>query len=178
MTPRLTTRATRFWELNKAGRLLLPNAWDAASARVFEEAGFPAIGTTSAGIAYAEGLQDAEHIRRDAMVSAIARIASAVSIPVTADIEGGYGAGACDVAETVEAVLDAGAVGIISGRERTSCSCRCSSTRASSPALSARWAARSVSWRCRVRRQRAISLQPASQGSASGKWACWQRLAR
>jgi Phosphoenolpyruvate phosphomutase len=105
MTSGLTTRAARFRELNEAGRLLLPNAWDAASARVFEEAGFPAIGTTSAGIAYAEGYQDAERIHRDAMVRAIAKITGAVSIPVTADIEGGYGPSAHDVAATVDAVL-------------------------------------------------------------------------
>lgn len=108
----LMTRAARFRELNQAGRLLLPNAWDAASARVFEEAGFPALGTTSAGIAYVEGYQDAEHITRDAMVRAIAKIARAVSIPVSADIEGGYGPTAGDVGETVDAVVDAGAVGI------------------------------------------------------------------
>jgi 2-methylisocitrate lyase-like PEP mutase family enzyme len=112
MTSGLTTRALRFRELTEAGRLLLPNAWDAASARVFEEAGFPAIGTTSAGIAYAEGYQDAEHIHRDTMVRAIAKIASALSIPVSADIEGGYGPSARDVAATVDAVLDAGAVGV------------------------------------------------------------------
>ena len=56
--------AERFREQNRAGRLLLPNAWDAASARIFEDAGFSAVGTTSAGIAYAQGLQDAERISR------------------------------------------------------------------------------------------------------------------
>lgn len=104
--------AARFRDQNRAGRLLLPNAWDAASARVFEEAGFTAIGTTSAGIAYAEGFQDAERIGREAMVRAVAKIVRAVSCPVSADIEAGYGAGAADVAQTVEAVIDAGAVGI------------------------------------------------------------------
>jgi 2-methylisocitrate lyase-like PEP mutase family enzyme len=108
----LDARAARFRDLNRAGRLLLPNAWDAASARVFEQAGFGAIGTTSAGIAYAEGVQDAERIDRATMVRAVARIAGAVSVPVTADIEGGYGPDAADVARTVEAVLDAGAVGV------------------------------------------------------------------
>jgi 2-methylisocitrate lyase-like PEP mutase family enzyme len=105
-------RATRFRELTRAGRLLLPNAWDAASARVFEEAGFQAIGTTSAGIAYAEGYQDGERIGREAMVRSVATIVNAVSVPVNADIEGGYGPSAADVAQTVEAVLDAGAAGI------------------------------------------------------------------
>jgi 2-methylisocitrate lyase-like PEP mutase family enzyme len=104
--------AARFRDQNRAGRLLLPNAWDAASARIFEDAGFTAIGTTSAGIAYSQGLQDAEHIGRDAMIRTVATIVSAVSCPVSADIEGGYGASAADVAQTVDAVIEAGAVGI------------------------------------------------------------------
>jgi len=112
MTSPLTSRAARFRDLNKAGRLLLPNAWDAASARVFEAAGFGAIGTTSAGIAYAEGFRDGERMGRDRMVRAVARVVGAVSVPVTADIEGGYGPGAEDVAATVDAVLDAGAAGV------------------------------------------------------------------
>jgi 2-methylisocitrate lyase-like PEP mutase family enzyme len=104
--------AERFQGQHRAGRLLLPNAWDAASARIFEEAGFTAIGTTSAGIAYAHGLQDAQRISRDAMVKAVATIVGAVSCPVSADIEAGYGPSAADVAATVDAVLDAGVVGI------------------------------------------------------------------
>jgi len=104
--------AEEFQEQNRTGRLLLPNAWDAASARVFEEAGFTAIGTTSAGIAYAHGRRDAEQIDRDVMIRAVARIVDAVSCPVTADVEAGYGPGVADVAATVEAVIDAGAAGI------------------------------------------------------------------
>jgi 2-methylisocitrate lyase-like PEP mutase family enzyme len=104
--------AERFREQNRAGRLLLPNAWDAASARVFEKAGFTAIGTTSAGIAYAHGFQDAERIGRNAMVRAIATVVRTVSCPVSADIEAGYGSSARDVTATVDAVLDVGVVGI------------------------------------------------------------------
>jgi 2-methylisocitrate lyase-like PEP mutase family enzyme len=107
-----TLLASRFGELNRAGRLLLPNAWDAASARIFEAAGFPAIGTTSAGIAYARGLRDGEQITRDAMLIEIRNIVDAVACPVTADIEAGYVPSPNDVAATVEAVLDAGAVGV------------------------------------------------------------------
>ena len=106
------TRAAAFRDLNLAGRLVLPNAWDAASARIFELAGFPAIGTTSAGIAYARGFRDAERIGREAMVREIASIAAAVAAPVTADVEAGYGPRPEDVAETVEAVIDAGVVGV------------------------------------------------------------------
>lgn len=104
--------AARFRDLNLAGRLLLPNAWDAASARIFEQAGFPAIGTTSGGIANARGLPDGERIGRDAMVVEIASIVRAVDRPVTADIEAGYGHAPVDVAATVAAILDIGAVGV------------------------------------------------------------------
>lgn len=92
--------------------LLLPNAWDAASARLFEQAGFPAIGTTSAGIAFAQGYRDGEQIGRDEMVQVIARIVSAVHVPVTADIEAGYGAAPAKVAQTIQRVIAAGAVGV------------------------------------------------------------------
>jgi len=92
--------------------LLLPNAWDAASARLFQEAGFPAIGTTSAGIAFAHGYPDGEQIERDEMLQAITRIASLVQVPVTADIEAGYGETAADVAETIRRVIATGAVGV------------------------------------------------------------------
>jgi 2-methylisocitrate lyase-like PEP mutase family enzyme len=108
----LASRAARFKALNEAGSLRLPNCWDAASARLFQAAGFPAIGTTSAGIAWSHGMLDAEVITRDAMMRDIAAIVEAVDVPVTADIEAGYGPSPLDVAATVEATLDAGAVGI------------------------------------------------------------------
>jgi len=112
MTTDHATRAAHFRELNLKGRLLLPNAWDAASARVFERAGFPAIGTTSAGIANARGLPDGEAIGRTRMLEEIRTIVEAVRVPVTADIEAGYGDAAHDVARTVAAVLDLGVVGV------------------------------------------------------------------
>jgi 2-methylisocitrate lyase-like PEP mutase family enzyme len=108
----LQSAAARFLALNLEGNLLLPNAWDAASARVFEQAGFPAIGTTSAGIAWSRGLRDAERIGRDAMMSEVAAIVRTVACPVTADVEGGYGSAPSAVATTVAAVLDSGAVGV------------------------------------------------------------------
>jgi 2-methylisocitrate lyase-like PEP mutase family enzyme len=92
--------------------LVLPNAWDAASAAVFETAGFPAIATTSGGVANSLGYPDGENVPRDEMVGAIRRIACSVAIPVTADIEAGYGRKPKDVAATVKAVIAAGAVGI------------------------------------------------------------------
>jgi 2-methylisocitrate lyase-like PEP mutase family enzyme len=92
--------------------LVLPNAWDAASARIFEEAGFGAIGTSSAGVAFSLGYPDGEHITRDEMLSVVRRIARAVDVPITADVEAGYGSTPEAVAETARAVIDAGAVGM------------------------------------------------------------------
>ncbi len=88
--------------------LILPNAWDVASARIFEVAGFPAIGTTSAGIAASLGYPDGQHVSRDEMLEVVARIARSVAVPVSADVESGYG----DPLETARAVVAAGAVGM------------------------------------------------------------------
>ena len=92
--------------------LILPNAWDVASARIFEEAGFPAIGTTSAGIANSLGYPDGQRISRAEMLGVVPRIAHSVNIPVTADMESGYGASPEEIAETAREVLAAGAVGM------------------------------------------------------------------
>ena len=92
--------------------LVLPNAWDAASARIFEDAGFPAIGTSSAGIAFALGYSDGQRISRIEMLSVVHRISSAVRIPVTADVEAGYGDTPEEAAQTAQDVLAAGAVGM------------------------------------------------------------------
>lgn len=92
--------------------LVLPNAWDAASARIFEAEGFPAIGTTSAGVAAALGYPDGGVVPAREMVEAVARIARAVRVPVSADIEHAYGATPDAVADVVLRVIAAGAVGI------------------------------------------------------------------
>jgi len=92
--------------------LLLPNAWDVASARILEEAGHPAIATTSAGIAYSLGYADGQRISRDEMLSMVARIARAVRVPVTADLEAGYGTTPKAMADTVTAAIEAGAIGM------------------------------------------------------------------
>ena len=102
-----------FREAHKQHPLILPNAWDAGSARVIEEAGAAAIGTTSAGISWSKGMSDGQSLTRHQMVDAVRAIVEATDLPVSADIESGYGNGAPhDVAETVEAILAAGAVGI------------------------------------------------------------------
>jgi len=91
---------------------VLANAWDVASARVMEELGYPAIATTSAGVAAALGYPDGQRIPREEMLEAVARIARAVRVPVTADVEAGYGTTAKDMAETAKALIAAGAVGM------------------------------------------------------------------
>nr|WP_199831660.1 isocitrate lyase/phosphoenolpyruvate mutase family protein [Streptomyces sp. ERV7] len=87
--------------------LILPGPWDAASARVYEEAGFPALATPSAGVAASLGYADGE-TPGDEMFAAVARIVRAVSVPVSADVEGGYGLAP---KELVARLLDTGAVG-------------------------------------------------------------------
>jgi 2-methylisocitrate lyase-like PEP mutase family enzyme len=107
-----TDKAERLLQLHQSGRLLLPNAWDVGSARIFEAEGFPAIATTSAGVAFAQGYPDGQRIGRDEMLAIVARIAAAVQVPVTADVEAGYGHAPADVAETMRAVVASGAVGV------------------------------------------------------------------
>ena len=88
--------------------LVIGNCWDVASARIFERAGFQAIGTSSAGIAFSLGYPDGERVSRDEMMEVVARVARAVKVPVTADVEAGYG----DPVATARAVWAAGAVGM------------------------------------------------------------------
>src|SRR3984957_7088671 len=87
--------------------LLLPNVWDVASARIVEESGFKAIATSSAGVAFSLGYPDGQVIAREEMLAAMARIAKAVKVPVTADVESGYGKTPEDAARTARAVIDA-----------------------------------------------------------------------
>ena len=108
-----TKKAKDFYALHKGEDILvLPNAWDASSARLFEQSGFHAIGTTSAGIAYSLGYAEPERISREEMLLSIKRIVEAVSLPVSADIEAGYATNAEGVADTVKLVIAAGAVGV------------------------------------------------------------------
>ncbi len=106
-------KAEAFRAMHDRSRILvLPNAWDAMSARVIEEAGARAIATSSAGVAFSVGYPDGEAIPRDEMIAAIARIARVVTIPVSADIESGFGNDTRELAETIRRVIEAGAVGI------------------------------------------------------------------
>lgn len=105
----LAEQAEELRALHHTGRpLVLLNAWDADSARAVEAAGFPAVATTSGGVAAALGYEDGERMPADEAFAAVARMAGAVSVPVTADIESGYGLSA---EELVSRLLAAGAVG-------------------------------------------------------------------
>ena len=106
-------KAERFRKLHHGPRILaLPNVWDVASARILEEVGYPAIATSSAGVAFALGYPDGQRISRDAMLEVVARIARGVRVPVTADMESGYGTTVKNMVETAKAVIAAGAIGM------------------------------------------------------------------
>jgi len=105
--------ARTFKDLHDGSSLLiLPNAWDAGSARLMESLGAKAIATTSAGLAWSRGYPDGDALPVGELLSAVRGIARVVSVPLTVDIEGGYSSDPADVARLVTGVLDAGAVGI------------------------------------------------------------------
>lgn len=109
----LRDKAERLRALHRPGEpLVLVNIWDCASARLLERAGAPAIATTSAGVAFACGYPDGQRIPRERMLEEVAQICGAVSVPVTADLESGYGDSAESLQRTVNGMLDAGAVGL------------------------------------------------------------------
>ncbi len=106
-------KALRFAALHQGPEILvLINAWDAASARIFEADGCQAIATTSAGIANSLGHRDGQRISRAEMLEMVRRIAQAVSVPVSADVEAGYGETVEAAVETARGVLAAGAIGM------------------------------------------------------------------
>jgi 2-methylisocitrate lyase-like PEP mutase family enzyme len=106
-------KANLFRDLHRGPKiLLLPNAWDVASACILEQAGVAAIATSSAGVAFTLGYPDGQKITREEMLAVVGRIAAKVKIPVTADIEAAYGNRPEDAALTARAVIEAGAVGL------------------------------------------------------------------
>jgi 2-methylisocitrate lyase-like PEP mutase family enzyme len=108
-----SSRAVRFQELHHGHHILvLPNVWDATSARIFAQAGFPAITTTSAGIAASLGYPDGQRIGLPLMRDVVQRITRVVSIPVSADMEAGYGNTPEELANTTREVIRMGAVGL------------------------------------------------------------------
>jgi 2-methylisocitrate lyase-like PEP mutase family enzyme len=106
-------KAQAFRELHHGRRMLiLPNAWDVPSARVFENEGFPAVATSSAGLMVSLGYPDGEVIDQKEFFSAIRRIGRALSIPLSVDIVAGFGRTTKEVLATVKEIIKMGGVGI------------------------------------------------------------------
>ncbi len=101
--------AARLRRLHEGPLFVLPNAWDAVSAKVFGDAGFPAVASASAAVAASRGYEDNDSMRVHDAFDAVATIADAVDVPVSADVEAGYG---LEPAELVERLLESGAVGL------------------------------------------------------------------
>ena len=109
----LAQKAERLRALHHGGRILvLPNIWDPGGARMMQWLGYPAVATASASVAYALGHDDGQQITLDAMVDVVGRVAAAVDVPVTADMEWGYAEPPQDVAANMRRVLRGGVVGI------------------------------------------------------------------
>ncbi|MGI5215929.1 isocitrate lyase/PEP mutase family protein [Plantactinospora sp. CA-290183] len=105
-------RAEQFAALHEEGTFVIPNPWDAGTARLFAKMGFAALATTSAGLAFGLGRADgASLVTRDETLANVRAIAAATTLPVTADLEDGFGPTPDDVAETIRRAADAGAVG-------------------------------------------------------------------
>lgn len=104
--------AQRFRHLHAHGLLRLANAWDAGTARLIEQLGAPAVATTSAGLAWAQGFPDGDALDVEALLQAVASITRAIRVPLTVDMEGGYSDDPSAVADTVLRAVRAGAAGI------------------------------------------------------------------
>src|SRR6185369_16883074 len=109
--PSLSEKAARLSSLHDSGCLILPNCWDLASAAITLDEGYPVLATTSAGVAFAQGFPDGEVIGRARMLDFAGRLAARFDVPVTADLEAGYGERPEDVAQTVSAAINCGLVG-------------------------------------------------------------------
>lgn len=103
---------TTFRDLHRSGLLILPNAWDAASAAIVRAAGVKAVATTSAGVAWALGYPDGASPPKNLLVEAVARIVAVAGVPVSADIEGGFSDDPVEAAAFAADMVQAGAVGI------------------------------------------------------------------
>lgn len=112
MASRDSDTARLFRRLHEEGVLILPNAWDAGSARLVESLGAKALATTSAGVAWSHGYPDGGLLPVGLLLATVAEIAGGCRVPLTLDVEGGYSNDPAAVGETVGAVIDAGAVGI------------------------------------------------------------------
>ncbi|MFD4960184.1 isocitrate lyase/phosphoenolpyruvate mutase family protein [Microbacterium sp. NPDC058389] len=106
-----TDRAAALLALHSGPGFVIPNAWDAGTARILEQVGFPAIATTSAGIAWSCGLPDGGPLGVDTMFARVAEIVAAVDVPVSADLEAGYGDTPAEVGAAVARAASLGVVG-------------------------------------------------------------------
>jgi 2-methylisocitrate lyase-like PEP mutase family enzyme len=106
-----TTHGADFLALHAGSGFVIPNAWDAGSARILEGVGFPAIATTSAGIAWSSGVPDGGALGLETMLECLGRIVSSVGVPVSADLESGYGDNPEDVGRVVARAVELGVVG-------------------------------------------------------------------
>lgn len=111
-TPEQRQGANAFRAMHHGEMLVLPNAWDAMSARVFEEAGCRAVATTSAGVSWSLGYPDGERIPWGEFLGATRRIARCLSVPLTVDCESGFSATAAELGERVREIIGTGAAGI------------------------------------------------------------------
>jgi len=108
-----SARRQAFRKLHESGCFVIPNPWDAGSARYLQHLGFPALATTSAGFAFSQGLPDSDAaVSRDRTLANIAAIAAAVDLPVNADFASGYGRSPSDVAESVGLCVATGVAGL------------------------------------------------------------------
>jgi 2-methylisocitrate lyase-like PEP mutase family enzyme len=112
VTPEHRRKAEQLLALHRGPLLLLPNAWDGLSAKVFEEVGFNAIATTSAGVAWSLGYADGEAVAWHDMLRRIERIVACVKLPVTADIEGGFSSTTPDLIHRIDELIEVGACGL------------------------------------------------------------------
>ena len=113
MNDRQVERAKIFRKLHRRGKiLLLPCVWDVISAKLYESAGFEALGTTSAGLASTLGFPDGQRIGVEATATLVGRVTPHVGVPISADIEAGYGDDPASTARAARTVMDTGAVGL------------------------------------------------------------------
>ena len=105
-------QARRFHDLHHAGLLVLPNAWDAGTAKLIESVGAQAIATTSAAVAWSHGYADGNHLPVPVLAATVAEITRVIRVPLSVDLEGGYSSDPAVVGENVATVIGAGAVGI------------------------------------------------------------------
>ena len=111
MSRTVTEKRAAFRTLHESGCFVLPNPWDAGSARYLASLGFQAIATTSSGFAWSTGRAD-NHVTREIILAHLREMVAATDLPVNADFENGFGADPADVAESVKLAVETGVAGL------------------------------------------------------------------